>query len=522
MQTIEIIGSIDGQCHYDRPYIAELLQSGLQSLVVGTEFMGRPGTLVYANQNDVIKIASDLNFTAMQAAGWVQQTLQKERQMAVHHPHKTWLLIGGEGGECFIASACPRLSPLHVALKSAQDGQYNLALLTAAFKLYLTLAKTSGEKLDEGLSNFAVSADGQVYYLDDEYYAWDDFVAFSIMLGVFIRNSNWIDLAFIDGLGHNLAILLQAIFQDGECRRVIAEQLQTLFMPNEEKEQLLKRLIKSLLQTPATALDSGAGTALVQATTAARTADKRLAGRYIALLADIHANYSALSCVLDYLEAEGIHEGIVLGDIVGYGPEPKECIERLRNSPFQIIKGNHDDYVASGERALGFSNEAKAVIDWTVGHLSADERGWLNGLPPFMQQDEWYAVHGAPMDSEHFHAYVYTMTYQDNLDYMQQNGMGLCFHGHSHMPGVFARRQRSDEHTIRPLVDLAHYQQALVCPGSIGQPRNGCTDTQFAIYDREQRRVVFMALPYDHEAVIAKMRLHGLPEGLALRLSRGV
>ncbi|WP_019866888.1 metallophosphoesterase family protein [Methylovulum miyakonense] len=520
MWTVEIIGAVDGRSHYELPYITGLLATDLQALAVGTAFVGRPGTLIYTNASDVIKVRSDLELTASQARAWMWRTLQKERQLAVHHPFKTWLLITGQDATSLVASICPRLEPLHMALKSASERQRNLVLLTAVFELYLTVAKTAGEKLDEGLSNFAVSAEGQVYYLDDEYYAWDGFVAFSIMLGVFIRSFIWFDAAFIEELGRNLVRLLRGVFQDSECQHVIAGQLQSMFMPNEQKEHLLQRLIK-VLQHPSDAKPTSTSTSLLSTAVAPKAAKRQASGRYLALLADIHANYPALTCVLDYLKAEHINEGIVLGDIVGYGPEPQACIERLQDCGFQAIKGNHDYGVATGDTAKGFSREAKMAIDWTIGQLSADYRQWLNDLPLSIQQEDWYAVHGAPMDPDYFYAYVYAMTYQDNLDYMQQNGMGLCFHGHSHIPGIFARRKYNDVQKTGQIISLAAYQQALVCPGSVGQPRNGHTDTQFAIYDKELRRVSFMQLPYDYQSVIAKMRQCHLPEAFALRMLHG-
>lgn len=523
MQTVEIIGAVDGQPHYATPYIVELLATDLQALALGTDFVGRPGTLIYTNEADVVKVRADFDFTADKAREWMQETLQTEQVMGVHHPYKTWLLIIGKDNKAQVASICPRLEPLHIALKSATKRQRNLALLTAVFKLYLVLAKNTGKKLDEGLSNFAVSADGQVYYLDDEYYPWDDFVAFSIMLGVFIRGFIWFDEPFIDDLAHNLTGVLRDVFQDIDCQYVIASHLQPLFMPNEEKERLLKRLVKSLMQPPATGpvTPSPFPSAITGAVTVPVKAAKPATGRFFALLADIHGNSAALERVLDYLKSEHIHEGIVLGDIVGYGPDPKACIERLQDSPFLIIKGNHDHGVATGETSWGFSRDAKAVAEWTINELSADHRRWLNELPAFIKQDNWYAVHGAPMDENYFYAYVYLMTYQDNLDYMQQNNMTLCFHGHSHLPGVYGRVKNQDVNETGDVINLSIYQQALVCPGSVGQPRNGCPDTQFAIYDKARQQVSFIRLPYDNLAVIAQMRRHFLPEALSLRLLKG-
>lgn len=247
MQAIEIIGAIDGCPHYNPSYLQSLLDTGVQTLHVGTDFVGRPGTLIHANRQDVIKIRNEVKLPAPKAREWTQQTLQIERQMAVHHPHKTWLLINTSAQDLQIASVCPRLSPLHVVLKSGQDRQRNLNLLSDFFKRYLNVAHATGKKLDEGLSNFGVSAEGQVYYLDDEYYVWDDFVALSVMLGVFIRNFSWFDQTFIDALGGQLLHRLAEIFDAPDSPSIIARHLQPLFMPNAEKEQLQKQLVNMRL-----------------------------------------------------------------------------------------------------------------------------------------------------------------------------------------------------------------------------------------------------------------------------------
>jgi predicted phosphodiesterase len=96
---------------------------------------------------------------------------------------------------------------------------------------------------------------------------------------------------------------------------------------------------------------------------------------------------------------------------------------------------------------------------------------------------------------------------------MQDNLMRLCFHGHSHMPGIFARDKRGIDHCLDgQKLSLSLYNQLLVCPGSIGQPRNGCTDSQFAIYDSEQQEVAFLTLPYDNQSLVRKMQEHDFPE----------
>ncbi|MEC4750363.1 metallophosphoesterase family protein [Methylomicrobium sp. Wu6] len=523
MQAIELIGSHDGGDHYNIGAISQILSQDMTSLAYGSEFVGRPNTRIYSGEQNVVKLRSELSFNKARAVRWINTALQKERELGVHHPHKTWFLIDVSGEDnavepVVIGNICPRLQPIHTLLEARPDSAATKSkyhgILHAVFDKYLNLAKRMQVKLDEGLSNFGVDVEGKVFYLDDEYYVWDNFVSFSIMLGVYIRTYAWLDQDFIERMGRDLANSVDAVFEDPHCNVIVAEQLRSLFMPSEEKTQLVRKLIDTLL--------------LFTKEAAAKNRSKRpgasgrSSSRYFALLADIHANYPALERVLGYLKTENIQEGIILGDIVGYGPDPAECIERLQDSSLNIIKGNHDHAAAINKAETGFSHTAKAVIKWTVERLSEEHRDWLKYLPAVIENDEWLAVHGAPIDPTFFNGYVYSMTAEDNLEHLQNKNRTLCFHGHSHMPGVFARdKRRTDHHVTEETINLDSYKHALVCPGSVGQPRNGKLGTQFAIYDREKKELSYITLPYEVEGVVKRMRDYELPESLWQRLLTG-
>ncbi|MCX7096685.1 MAG: metallophosphoesterase family protein [Methylococcales bacterium] len=520
LSTIELIGAIDGHHHYQAGDISALLLVEQQTLTVGTAFTGRPGTRIFANDLNVVKIRAELDLGIVKARLWADNMLQQERQLAVHHPHKTWFIVNDpQQSLVLVGSITPRLKPLNIELKSApqssKERQRYLAFLAEMFRQYLQLAKSTDHKLDEGLSNFALDGQGHVYYLDDEYYTWDSFATFSVMLGVFIRNYDWLTKPFVARLARQLGQLIDEIFIDPHYRIVVCTQLQSLFMPSEHKEQLLRCLIASLSRPSVVA-------AVHPANKKNLNARKNNSNRYYAIMADIHANDAALECVLDFYRENHITQGIVLGDIVGYGPEPQRCIELLQASSFEIIKGNHDHAVATNNTGRGFSSNAKIVIDWTIGQLSAEHKHWLNSLPAFSHNRHWLAVHGAPIDPGFFYGYVYQLTAEENLDYLQQKNIGLCFHGHSHMPGIFARDvHHRDHHLTNPIVDLNNYDHLLVCPGSVGQPRNNVPRAQCAIYDREKRVIEFINLAYPLDAVVEKMQRHGLPDTLWQRLLTG-
>ena len=211
-----------------------------------------------------------------------------------------------------------------------------------------------------------------------------------------------------------------------------------------------------------------------------------------------------------------------MGDIVGYGPEPKRCMELLEATGFEIIKGNHDHAVATGNTEIGFSGSGKLSIAWTSEQLCQKDKDWLLNLPAYSHHQHWLAVHGAPIDPAFFYGYVRPLTAEENLDHLQRNNIALCLHGHSHLPGIFARDTRLlDRHNTDSAINIRQYTHVLACPGSVGQPRNGVPGAQCAIYDREDAVLEFFNLGYPVDKVVEKMKRHGLPEGLWRRLLIG-
>lgn len=516
MTTIELVGSVRAKPDYETEYIKALLASDKQRLGVGEEFVGRPETRIHANTNDVVKIRAEVDLNAETAWRWVDKALQKEREMEVHHPRKTWFIVRDSASESIlVGSICPRLRPLHKMLQiepeSLEERERYLSVLMDVFRQYFQLAELLGIKLDEGLSNFAIDDNDVVYYLDDEYYSWDNFVTFSTMFGVFIRGIAWLDKGFVYQLAEGLSCIVDGVFQDSHCKMIIGSQLKPLFMPTGLKEELLNEAIRGVSTIPLSVAEEKSS-----------RKEKKSSDRYLAIMADVHSNEAALDVVLAFYKEHGINQGIVLGDLVGYGPDPLACIQKLQESGFDIIKGNHDHAVAIGNAEKGFSADAKAVILWTIDQLGAEERRWLEYLPSFSQHKEWFAVHGAPMDPAFFYGYVYMMTSEDNLDYMQDKNISLCFHGHSHMQGVYTRNSVGiDEHFTGQAIKQKPYRHMLVCPGSVGQPRNGDPNAQCAIYDQVDKVIEFFSIPYLVDPVIQRMEEYNFSKNLQKRLRIG-
>jgi predicted phosphodiesterase len=241
-------------------------------------------------------------------------------------------------------------------------------------------------------------------------------------------------------------------------------------------------------------------------------------GRPFALLADIHSNAAALEAVLAELDRDGITEALVLGDLVGYGPEPGECIRLIRERGYSVLMGNHDYGVAHGEFQKGFSSHGRQVAEWTAACLSQDDMEWLAALPNTLTGDGWMAVHGAPADKARMIAYVYRMTYEKNLDYLARHQVRTCFHGHTHIEGVYYRRDDGDGFCDDAEQSLAGYRHSLVCPGSLG-PKG--TQARYAIIDPASWRLEIKTVPYDLDRTLRAMHDLGLPKPLAQRLLDG-
>ncbi len=521
MQTkIELIGANDGEIPFSPEEVSQLLASKEVSLSYGAEFMGRPATRVYSGESQVVKLRSELRLKEAVARRWCLHTLERERRFGVHHPAKTWFLAIREGeDDASIGNICPRLQPLHSLMQSPpvsqQQREERLKWLAKMLAMEFRLNSEAEMRLDLGLSNFGLDREGEVYYLDDDFYLLDDWVSLAQILGVYLRNHGWIDEVFAAELGGVLRELMPKFFPDRHCLAVLAEQMRGLFMPNAGKLAVLHALCGRLIvREPEVKPSSMIGNAF-----------HKPKQRYLALLADIHANVYALEAALAFLEKENIRQGIVLGDIVGYGPHPVECIERLQDGKMDwvVLRGNHDHAAATGLIGQKFGSSSRWCIEWTIPRLSDGHKAWLLELPLFLAEDDWLAVHGAPVDPAFFNAYVYHMTYSQNLDVLEQRGLALCFHGHTHMPGIYVRKPPYEDTLLQKNeVALGDFRHCLICPGSVGQPRNRETGAQFAVLDWETRKLSFVNVPYALEKTVLDMEQAGFPPGLSKRLLAGL
>jgi len=240
------------------------------------------------------------------------------------------------------------------------------------------------------------------------------------------------------------------------------------------------------------------------------------------ILGDIHGNLSALRTVLACLEDEGAETLISVGDVVGYGAAPSECIRILQERRAIVVQGNHDAACAGLLDVRTFNPYARAAVLWTAQVLSEAELAWLRDLPLSIELEHCAVAHGTLHRPELFD-YVLSPTDADaSLDILKQP---VAFVGHSHIPIALLRLRSAPDrtaYTLDPEIDLASAVKALVNVGSVGQPRDEEPRTAYALYDSEARMVWIRRVEYDIEREARRIRDAGLPDVLAERLLLGV
>lgn len=240
------------------------------------------------------------------------------------------------------------------------------------------------------------------------------------------------------------------------------------------------------------------------------------------MLADIHANLAAFSAVLDDIERRGgVEEFWCLGDIVGYGPEPSQCIELLRKYKHICVAGNHD-LAAIGKLDINsFNPDAAFACRWTAQQLSPEDIEYLNNLPLVIEKDDFTLVHGSPR--EPIWEYLISKgSAQENFAYFKTK---FCLLGHSHIPFIF-RQGEDGSCSFIPLSDsigqVLGSSRMIVNPGGVGQPRDGDPRASYAIYDSDSGVVRLYRVVYDINATQKKMVKNNLPMRLVVRLEHGL
>jgi len=240
-----------------------------------------------------------------------------------------------------------------------------------------------------------------------------------------------------------------------------------------------------------------------------------------ALIADIHANLTAFTAVLDDIKLKGgVEEIWCLGDVVGYGPDPHQCIELLRQYNHVCVAGNHDWAAIGKLDTSNFNPDAAIACRWTAQQLTPEDVKYLESLPLVIQKGDFTLVHGSPREPI-WEYLMSTSSARENFAYFQSH---FCLVGHSHVPLAF--RYGDDGvcsfSSFSPYAGLILGRNRLIInPGGVGQPRDGDPRASYAIYDSERKMVRLYRVPYDIDATQVRMARHNLPMRLVVRLSYG-
>ncbi|MBD3392646.1 MAG: metallophosphoesterase [Chitinivibrionales bacterium] len=239
-----------------------------------------------------------------------------------------------------------------------------------------------------------------------------------------------------------------------------------------------------------------------------------------AVISDIHGNVEALKAVLDDIGSRSIDATVCAGDIVGYYPDPEQCVELVEEHVRYSVVGNHD-YAAIGRiDTRNFTFYAYAAMEWTKANLSADAKKYLGSLPLTMEVDELYFTHSSPSNPQDF-IYVFPDSEEAIFEAFNSLVHRVNFIGHTHWPSIMVQ---DDERIVLhndDTVDIKPDYYYLINVGSVGQPRNFDPRSCYAIYDTDKQNVSLVRVSYDYSLTQTKVYDNNLPAFLAERLPKG-
>ncbi len=236
-----------------------------------------------------------------------------------------------------------------------------------------------------------------------------------------------------------------------------------------------------------------------------------------AFFSDIHGNLEALQAVIADMESQQVTQRFCLGDIVGYGASPRECLEVIRKLNCPILMGNHDDE-AWQDTPLLYRPHVLAGLEFARKQLNSEEKKFLCDLPLKMEFESFIMVHSSLFQPEKWHYLNNALNIELNF---QQQRHQVCLCGHTHVPRFYDKLLLTQMHLPGPEHLLVPEKKYLVNIGSVGQPRDGDPAACYVIYHEATRRIEFRRVSYDIAGAQKKIRDAGLPEMLAERLAKG-
>ena len=237
-----------------------------------------------------------------------------------------------------------------------------------------------------------------------------------------------------------------------------------------------------------------------------------------AILGDIHSNLEALEAVLAHSREQKCTNYVSVGDIVGYGPNPRECVDIIRGFNCPVVVGNHDEYCAARTDLSGFNPMAADAIKWTRGQLTEEQVQWLHDLKYIRTVESFTIVH-ATLDLPEKWAYVFDkLAASASFNYQHT---AVCFNGHTHVPIAFVRGPSGIQGGLYSKIKIEVGRKYFINVGSIGQPRDRNVKAAYATFDLLNNVIELHRVDYDFSKTQEKIRQAGLPLVLADRLEQG-
>ncbi len=235
-----------------------------------------------------------------------------------------------------------------------------------------------------------------------------------------------------------------------------------------------------------------------------------------ALISDIHSNFEALEAVLKDIETQKVETIYCLGDIVGYGPNPRECIDAVMDFPV-VLLGNHDQGAMFDPE--GFNPGAERAIFWTRAQLESPgpgepsdrcEKRWefLAERPRLHREDPFLYVHGSARNPLNEYVFPEDIYNQRKMERIFAHVDKYCFQGHTHVPGIFTESlQFYSPDEVNHVYDLDN-RKTLVNVGSVGQPRDGDWRACYVLLDDQTIR--YRRVEYDIDTTVKK--IYAIPD----------
>jgi len=237
-----------------------------------------------------------------------------------------------------------------------------------------------------------------------------------------------------------------------------------------------------------------------------------------AIISDIHGNIQALEAVLGVIKHLGPDKILCLGDVVGYGAKPVECISLTRETCDVVLLGNHDA-AATGRCSVDYFNPvARSAIEWTRDVLSDKDVEYLGSLPLLCSDEGFTVTHATYSDPEDW-GYIFS-SFEAAVEFKAFD-MSLLFYGHTHYPVVFSLGDEEIDSQHVSELFLDGNRRYLINVGSVGQPRDGNPAACFLVYDLQNKKIEYHRVPYDIEGSQRDILQTDIPRELAMRLSFG-